>query len=414
MMTKMFMKMSESLRAPGGPSPWAHDDFAASMMDEYALTLHDEVRLAIVKAEIRGPDDALDQLETMSHRVDPFGELAGDIAALQEIYEVGPESVSPDDREGLIERHGWYGHVALTFGSPKTDPDRRDLLGGGGVFMLAITPIMLAILVGLMASLPLAITAIIMVGLGNFRLRLQMPAPGGSVYFETFALFLLAFLALILISPIIEAEGGRIAEISALLGPWVIAPVVLWPLVRGVPWKTLRRDLGWSRGEGVFKEIGCGFVGYLASLPAYIIVVLMMVVAEIVRLEIMGGPDENPPPDELMLDLSGPDRWFKLAALMAMLTLWAPIVEETIFRGALFRHMTGRIHWIFAALISSIIFGAIHPYPIIGIVPVALLGLVFALMRRWRGSLIAPMTAHALHNGTIGTILVLILVLVAE
>ena len=44
-------------------------------------------------------------------------------------------------------------------------------------------------------------------------------------------------------------------------------------------------------------------------------------------------------------------------------------------------------------------------------IPVLLLAsvFIFALMREWRGSLIAPMTAHALHNGTLLTLLLLVL-----
>jgi len=37
------------------------------------------------------------------------------------------------------------------------------------------------------------------------------------------------------------------------------------------------------------------------------------------------------------------------------------------------------------------------------------LGTVFAIMREWRGSLIAPITAHMLHNGTV-TVLLLVMI----
>lgn len=36
----------------------------------------------------------------------------------------------------------------------------------------------------------------------------------------------------------------------------------------------------------------------------------------------------------------------------------------------------------------------------------ALAGVVFGWLRQWRGSLIAPVTAHALHNGTIAMVTV--------
>jgi membrane protease YdiL (CAAX protease family) len=37
------------------------------------------------------------------------------------------------------------------------------------------------------------------------------------------------------------------------------------------------------------------------------------------------------------------------------------------------------------------------------------LGFGFALLREWRGSLIAPMTAHALNNGIVMTFLIVAL-----
>ena len=41
-----------------------------------------------------------------------------------------------------------------------------------------------------------------------------------------------------------------------------------------------------------------------------------------------------------------------------------------------------------------------HGYEFVMLLPVMSLGFGFALMREWRGSLIASMTAHLLHNGT--------------
>lgn len=81
--------------------------------------------------------------------------------------------------------------------------------------------------------------------------------------------------------------------------------------------------------------------------------------------------------------------------------VWAPIVEETLFRGALYRFLRTRIGVVAAVLLSAAVFGAIHPYGGTGLVHVAVLGVLFACLREWRGSLIAPVVAHALHNGSI-------------
>jgi membrane protease YdiL (CAAX protease family) len=87
--------------------------------------------------------------------------------------------------------------------------------------------------------------------------------------------------------------------------------------------------------------------------------------------------------------------------------LWAPILEEVIFRGALFSYLRPRLRFWGTALVTAGIFGLVHPYTTAGLLQVATLGLILAALREWRGSLIAPMTCHFLHNATISMITVI-------
>ena len=50
-----------------------------------------------------------------------------------------------------------------------------------------------------------------------------------------------------------------------------------------------------------------------------------------------------------------------------------------------------------------------HGYEFLMLAPVMALGFTFALMREWRGSLIAPMTAHFVHNGALMSFLILLM-----
>jgi hypothetical protein len=77
----------------------------------------------------------------------------------------------------------------------------------------------------------------------------------------------------------------------------------------------------------------------------------------------------------------------------------APLIEETIFRGALYQYLRSRFGVLTAVVLSATLFGAIHPYNGPGVIQVASMGLVWGLLREWRGSLIAGVVAHALHNG---------------
>ena len=94
--------------------------------------------------------------------------------------------------------------------------------------------------------------------------------------------------------------------------------------------------------------------------------------------------------------------------IFLLATIAAPIVEEIMFRGVLFSHLRGAMRaWhasvgiVLAALISSVIFAAIHPQGLIFIPPLAGLGIGFCLCREWSGSLVPAMVAHAVSNGLV-------------
>ncbi|MEJ2634119.1 MAG: type II CAAX endopeptidase family protein [Calditrichia bacterium] len=74
--------------------------------------------------------------------------------------------------------------------------------------------------------------------------------------------------------------------------------------------------------------------------------------------------------------------------------------EETIFRGYLLLRFTGIFSsTTFAVILSAFIFSLGHGYEgTAGVVTVGFMGLVFAIVYLWRGSLIAPMVMHFLQD----------------
>jgi membrane protease YdiL (CAAX protease family) len=83
--------------------------------------------------------------------------------------------------------------------------------------------------------------------------------------------------------------------------------------------------------------------------------------------------------------------------------VWAPLTEEAIFRGALYRHLRGRAGTAVCTIATALVFGLMHGYALPLLIPIITLGVIFALMREWRGSLVASITAHFLHNATVLT-----------
>ncbi len=82
---------------------------------------------------------------------------------------------------------------------------------------------------------------------------------------------------------------------------------------------------------------------------------------------------------------------------VASMVLLAPIVEEIIFRGLLFGALAPRLGIIGSALITAILFGAVHG-DLVLFPTLAALGLINALVYAYTGNLWVPITLHAFNN----------------
>ena len=97
--------------------------------------------------------------------------------------------------------------------------------------------------------------------------------------------------------------------------------------------------------------------------------------------------------------------WTKIQVLLAA-AVAAPLLEETVFRGLLYRHLRDALAgWgqtasvVLAGVLSGVVFAVIHPQGPKAAPMLATLALVFALVREWRGTLLPAMVAHGLNNG---------------
>jgi uncharacterized protein len=78
------------------------------------------------------------------------------------------------------------------------------------------------------------------------------------------------------------------------------------------------------------------------------------------------------------------------------------IAEETVFRGYLILRFRAMMNNPLAVLLSTAIFSLGHGYEgMAGLITVGFMGIIFALVYRWRGSLIAPMVMHFLQDFTV-------------
>ncbi len=325
-------------------------------------------------------------------------ELRHDAQTLKLVYAGKEGEIADEDHSRLVDRQGWWGRVATSFGKGDQDPIRLDALRGGGTLLVAIILFGVLVVGAVLAGFALAVVLLVLIASGKIRRRFVAPIPGGSVYLETLALFVLAFASLAFL------KFSAASPNAALLAQWALVPVIFWPLLRGVPWSSFRQAMGYTSGGGVFKEIGCGVFAYLAGIPLFLFAAAVALLLLRIQARLLYGPDAPPPapaPNNKVLELLTSANSTTLVLFFCLATFWAPLVEEAVFRGAFFRHLRSRVPMVVAAMGSAAVFGMMHGYPVPLLLPVMTLGFNFALMREWRGSLIAPMTAHLLHNGTL-------------
>ncbi len=104
---------------------------------------------------------------------------------------------------------------------------------------------------------------------------------------------------------------------------------------------------------------------------------------------------------EKLLEMLGANEATSLLAGSALLTcVIAPICEELLFRGFIFTSLRNwHGPWV-AAVLTAIIFGAVHGLsaPAVDLLPLALLGFGLCLLYRATGSLYPCIAAHCLNN----------------
>jgi membrane protease YdiL (CAAX protease family) len=86
-----------------------------------------------------------------------------------------------------------------------------------------------------------------------------------------------------------------------------------------------------------------------------------------------------------------------LAFAIVAVSVVAPIVEETFFRGFVYGWMRRHLNVPTAAVLSGCFFALVHFQPVI-FVPLAVLGVGLALLYEYSGSLLPGMIVHALFN----------------
>ena len=144
----------------------------------------------------------------------------------------------------------------------------------------------------------------------------------------------------------------------------------------------------WKR---VLVEAG---IAAIATVPLYFFCIAFSVVAA--RL----APDSPTGGESLQQWSQSTFNWASYAYLAAGI-LVGPIAEEVFHRGFLYNALRKRFHVSLAIVLQALVFGLSHPYPVLGVVNIFLIGLILAAFYHWRKSILAPALLHMYLNAAL-------------
>lgn len=172
--------------------------------------------------------------------------------------------------------------------------------------------------------------------------------------------------AAMLVIPSLIAAAGAIA--------WI------WLATRG------KARFGWRLGRS-WRQIAVGIAAAGVFSP------LALGVYQLIERFSNRGPTEHP----MVPMLATAPGWQTKVFLVAVACVVVPVLEETLFRGVLYRAL--RRHWSFtpAAIASGIVFSVSHLNPT-AVIPYLLLGILFAYLYERTGSLLTAAVAHGAFN----------------
>jgi membrane protease YdiL (CAAX protease family) len=389
-------------------------------------SLDQRLRFAILAGELSGPKEALRQLQHIKQEiVDSNYQVTNKQADLRHLLQLlyddydrddmDAPSLSSEAKQRLRDELGWFGKLALApAGGPNTDERTEILDSARQAAAVAVAVEFIFGLLGLGGAAGLVVF-LVLVLTGRIQCRFRVSGGHGGVYAETFAVYMILFFSMSYgvaeLSKILHLESFRLllAGGAMLLSLAALA----WPTLRGVPWRTVREDIGWTNARRAGLELAAGLGGYAMSLPLLAVgLIIFLVLFFFSQLAVVGnpaGPDTFRPsqlPTHPIIQILAEPNWWLRIQVLVLASIVAPIVEETMFRGVLYRHLREGSYWmgtfvsvLFSGTVASFIFAVIHPQGPIAIPVLMALAYGFTILREWRGTVLPCMVAHGVSNG---------------
>ena len=394
-----------------------------------AGTIGQRQRFVPLAGELIGPGEAADQtadLDALIEQLVAGGELVltEEQAAVQEIFhKLYPErdgevaqldALDDAERALLVDQLGWFGELALA--PPGTAGPVRDatLESASKVFFIILSVAGVIGLAGLAGFVGLVIVGVLAL-IGRVPSGMGAGLAPHGIYAETFAIWLPVFFGFQIVAGIIGSFLPGAMMLLAAIAFFLSLVVLAWPVLRGIPWADVRQDIGWHSGRQPLLEPIVGVASYLMGLPILAAGIGLTLVLIFVQAFFSGTPaplaPTGGPAHPIILEVAG-GSWAAHLQILLVAAVAAPIVEETMFRGVLYRHLRDAssklgigLSILLSTLLNAFVFAVIHPQGWVAIPALMSLAIAFTLAREWRGTVMPSMLMHALNNALVMTML---------
>lgn len=197
---------------------------------------------------------------------------------------------------------------------------------------------------------------------------------------------LLVGLSVVVAYNVVTLSGVHVSS----FGPVLSALALFAILLVANAWTT-----GWAWAFSLRKyNLGLSAWGFVRPLPAtFWLVPVALGLSFVVRFVHVAVVD----PPSLSLPSWLLDTHVGLTVVFVTTCLLAPLCEEVFFRGFVFYGLAGSMGWLWAAIVSSAVFAALHAQPY-SLVPLFAQGLLLCWVRRSGGSIWGAVTVHFVNN----------------
>ncbi|MBC8200841.1 MAG: CPBP family intramembrane metalloprotease [Planctomycetes bacterium] len=348
-------------------------------------------------------------------------ELSQEQAKVQESLDLLAQgSVLPEDSQPLQEQLGWFG--ALLEADAST---RAQMEASAGLKVLIVGSMVSIMGLAAIAGFVMLVVLFVRTLSGSISTGLTKGRASHGIYAEVFALWLLLFVVLMsgaaILGSNIAEENAPLAMGFSLIAFFASLLALFWARFRGIGWSQIRSDIGWTRGRGLVKESLLGVVGYAMMLPILGVGVILVLVLLAVQAYFASGVGSDPfagtsgGAHPIVLEIAN-GGWQVRILLVSLAAVAAPIVEETMFRGVLYRQLRTSsnsigiaLSIVLSILLTSFLFAAIHPQGWIAVPALMAIAIGMNLMREWRGTLLPSMIVHGVSNGIVTSMMLVFL-----